>query len=78
MEIRELCAECGSTHNLQLVRCMGGCDEDMTVCVGCLEDVERRYTCEFCLEELEEAQQEAEEEERAAEQEGANSSSEEA
>ena len=52
MEIHHLCAECGHQGHLQMVRCQGSCREPAPLCADCIEDLEGRYVCEICQEEL--------------------------
>jgi hypothetical protein len=53
MIIRELCAACGKRSDLQVARCVGGCNEEAPLCAECLEEFGAGYTCEVCQEEHE-------------------------
>jgi hypothetical protein len=52
MEIQHLCAECGRQADLKMTRCHGACNEQVPLCASCIEDLEGRYVCELCQEEL--------------------------
>ena len=52
MENQHLCAECGRLGATQTTRCRGICNESVPMCRDCLEELEGRYVCELCQEEL--------------------------